>query len=106
MQYIKKNDTIKLITDESKEELFQAFTEKRISEELSDLCDAFVLVCPDTHKKMRVLQSFYNTISLVKWDKKYPSHYEYVHKVYGAIWTDKGLIYVAKMNNKGELELI
>ena len=25
---------------------------------------------------------------------------------YGAIWTDKGLIYVAKMNEKGELELI
>lgn len=26
--------------------------------------------------------------------------------VYGAIWTDKGLIYVAKMNEKGELELL
>lgn len=25
--------------------------------------------------------------------------------IYGAIWTDKGLIYVAKMNEKGELEL-
>ena len=24
----------------------------------------------------------------------------------GAIWTDKGLIYVAKMNEKGELELL
>ena len=27
-------------------------------------------------------------------------------KVYGAIWTNKGLIYVAKMNDKGELELL
>ena len=26
--------------------------------------------------------------------------------IYGAIWTDKGLIYVAKMNEKGELVLI
>ena len=26
--------------------------------------------------------------------------------VFGAIWTDKGLIYVAKMNKKGELELL
>ena len=26
--------------------------------------------------------------------------------VYGAIWTDKGLIYRAKMNSKGELELL
>lgn len=25
---------------------------------------------------------------------------------YGAIWTDKGLIYVAKMNDKGDLELL
>ena len=28
------------------------------------------------------------------------------HTIYGAIWTDKGLIYVAKMNEKGELELL
>ena len=28
------------------------------------------------------------------------------NNVYGAIWTDKGLIYVAKMNDKGELELL
>jgi hypothetical protein len=26
--------------------------------------------------------------------------------IYGAIWTDIGLIYVAKMNEKGELELL
>lgn len=26
--------------------------------------------------------------------------------IYGAIWTDKGLKYVAKMNEKGELELL
>ena len=28
------------------------------------------------------------------------------YEVYGAIWTDKGLIYVAKMNEKGVLELL
>lgn len=28
------------------------------------------------------------------------------HDIFGAIWTDKGLIYVAKMNDKGELELL
>lgn len=26
--------------------------------------------------------------------------------IYGAIWTEKGLIFVAKMNEKGELELL
>lgn len=27
-------------------------------------------------------------------------------KIYGAVWTDKGLIYVAKLNDKGEWELL
>ena len=30
----------------------------------------------------------------------------FIETLRGAIWTDKGLIYVAKMNDKGELELI
>ena len=29
-----------------------------------------------------------------------------ITQIYGAIWTDKGLMYVAKMNDKGELELL
>lgn len=29
-----------------------------------------------------------------------------LRKIYGAIWTDKGLIYVAKLNEKGKWELI
>ena len=32
--------------------------------------------------------------------------YMVFENVYGAIWTEKGLIYVAKMNDKGELELL
>ena len=31
---------------------------------------------------------------------------DYILNLYGAIWTDKGLIYVAKMNEKGKLELL
>lgn len=34
------------------------------------------------------------------------NEFDDLSKIYGAIWTDKGLIYVAKMNNKGELELL
>ena len=38
------------------------------------------------------------------WNKeKYKEAYK---NTYGAIWTDKGLTYVAKMNDKGELELL
>ena len=30
----------------------------------------------------------------------------HIANVYGAIWTDKGLVYVIKMNEKGEFELL
>ena len=34
------------------------------------------------------------------------NEFDDLSKIYGAIWTDKGLIFVAKMNNEGELELL
>ena len=34
------------------------------------------------------------------------NEFDDLSKIYGAIWTDKGLIYVAKMNEKGKLELL
>ena len=34
------------------------------------------------------------------------NEFDDLSKIYGAIWTGKGLIYVAKMNKKGELELL
>jgi len=34
------------------------------------------------------------------------NEFDDLSKIRGAIWTDKGLIYVAKMNEKGELELL
>ena len=65
------------------------------SENLEELCDEFVGVdktCENGHQLLRAIPykcaNFWNG------------------GVYGAIWTDKGLIYVAKMNDKGELELI
>ena len=39
------------------------------------------------------------------WLQYYKKFYEEI-TVYGAIWTDKGLIYVAKMDSEGKLELI
>lgn len=69
---------------------------------IEELCDEFV-------KKSKEIGNNYveigkNAFEIL--DKKYHKenleHYNY----YGAIWTDKGLIYVAKMNDKGELELL
>ena len=76
------------------------------SESLEELCDEFVLIEPrdDGGKKYshRDKESFirdyigYEHIDIVL------SYYT----IYGAIWTDKGLIYVAKMDNDGKLVLI
>ena len=66
----------------------------RKSQSIEELCDEFVVVN----------NTCFNTPQLLgtEIDKDYYKHEE----VYGAIWTSKGLIYVAKMNDKGELELI
>jgi hypothetical protein len=65
------------------------------SENLEELCDEFVGVdntCENGHQLLRAIPykcaNFWNG------------------GVYGAIWTDKGLIYVAKMDNDGKLVLI
>ena len=71
------------------------------SENLEELCDCFVL-------KTTFIESgnsyyglyYYSDIKHFKVKEGYKGVW------YGAIWTDKGLIYVAKMNENGELELI
>jgi len=74
----------------------------KIADTIEELCDMFI-------KKSNEEDNDYFEIGRNFWlvcDKKYNmydlKHYNY----YGAIWTDKGLIYIAKMNDKGELELL
>ncbi len=59
------------------------------ADKIEELCDEFI----------GVYQNIYEiVVDYRKW-------YKY-DIVYGAIYTDKGLIYVAKLNEEGELELI
>lgn len=68
---------------------------------IEELCDEFVLVAPYRFRKPKTATEL---------DKDFDEmRYFYTDKddtIYGAIWTDKGLIYVAKMNAEGELELL
>ena len=69
-------------------ELFNKEDVLKVADTIKELCDEFVyrhIVCPKT-------DWFVNCANPLE--------------IYGAIWTDKGLIYVAKMNDKGELELL
>ena len=82
------------------------------SNTIEELCDAFVL------KTKEEIDDIYRKITksdlgLEMRDKygvpRRSVNWFYLNdpfEIYGAIWTDKGLIYVAKMNDKGELELL
>ena len=60
------------------------------AETIKELCDEFVMISNEKPKLDCGCHSYS--------DKNI--------QIYGAIWTEWGLKYVAKMNNKGELELI
>lgn len=83
--------SIKIINDD--EIIKQADT-------IEELCDCFVIEwLPTKHRDIFTIDKYSKEVvkSCIGNSKT---------KVYGAIWTDKGLIYVAKMNEKGVLELI
>ena len=70
------------------------------SESIEELCDEFVVIRDNTKINQLVRTDDINYLKeMMKEDKR-------IIAIKGAIWSDKGLIYVAKMNDKGKLELI
>lgn len=70
------------------------------SENLEELCDCFVT---KGNKHIVWDKEQIPNLTFERLKESYPSwHFE----IYGCIWTSKGLIYVAKMNEKGELCLL
>lgn len=74
---------------------------------IEELCDEFVGYVGEEYVKEN---ETYDMPNYQEYDlKEMLFHMSYNKEdcvVYGAIWTSKGLIFVAKMNDKGELELI
>lgn len=66
------------------------------SENLEELCDRFVVMEKEA-KEVRNIVSFLAYAKLWATCK---------YNIYGSIWCEWGLKYVAKMNDKGKLELI
>ena len=69
---------------------------------IEELCDEFVWNIKGSNKRTVANNIFSFSRIKIDLDKQFHGDYE----IYGAIWTDEGLIYVAKMNDKGELELL
>ena len=68
---------------------------KRKSEKLEELCDEFVVWLDDNNCHFTTTNYLYIYQNRDK-----------AKATFGAIWCEWGLKYVAKMNDKGELELI
>ena len=66
---------------------------------IEELCDCFVNVS-NVAKSIRITGKYHLVEPSLKLIKGMSG------EQFGAIWTSAGLIYVAKMNDKGELELI
>ena len=66
------------------------------SENLEELCDRFVVMDKETKEVM-------NIVTFLAYAKLW-SYCKY--NIYGAIWCEWGLKYVAKLDDKGDLELI
>ena len=74
----------------------------RQADSIEELCDEFIFEGVDDEKP-----SLCDNFSELLYWFNYSKKQQYVKRnCYGATWTDKGLIYIAKMNDKGELELI
>lgn len=95
MKYIRTKDGRILVADDNS--LMSKLTTNKVADTIEELCDEFVMINEENEHYIKQDNDIHHIRR--KWEIGN-------YKVYGAIWTDKGLIYVAKMNNKGELELL
>lgn len=103
MKYIRTKDGIHKHIENSENDLwFKKYVIKQ-ADTIEELCDEFVVIIDKEPNGYLIfnqcMNNFEKVISIHKNTKN-------ENTIYGAIWTDKGLIYVAKMNEKGELELL
>lgn len=89
----------KLVDKYGEEECSKIIKEANTIEEL---CDLYIVWLKN--RELPIMERIKKGITL------FPSYFEIgecsFDKGYGAIWTDRGLFYVAKMNDKGELKLL
>lgn len=99
MKYIRTKDNIievnPTLTDEQID-ISQGKNTPR-ADTIEKLCDEYVRVYKTMNNRSMICDK-----ELAISSSKRHKHFD----VYGAIWTSKGLIYVAKMNEKGVLDLL
>lgn len=105
MKYVRINDRICCVSAKEAEQLSITYS---IADTIEELCDERVFI--RTYDYMEYV--YHEIVDERKWDTLAKVVSVGLSKgytdcnVYGAIWTDKGLIFVAKLNKNGRLELI
>ena len=126
MKYIRTKDGVYEVVDnlyengtwyyKNNNQVFPFKMEKvKVADTIEELCDEFIQLLPKYKGNDVVGYEHEKWEYSIKDKKFYNDIGEYVYvedfvimgwEVYGAIWMNKGLIYVAKMNQKGDLELL
>ena len=106
MKYIRTKDNVyeeeKIRTE--KEDIERIRLNKEIiaqADTIEKLCDEFIITAT-SHYSAYIAE----THTLEEAIEYCENNHMPKTKIRGAIWTDKGLIYVAKMNKEGDFELI
>ena len=79
---------------------------------IEELCEEYIWIWNksefpySTARQYERFSGFGDLERMIRVELNYGKNLNTDYQVYGAIWTDKGLIYVAKVNVKGELELL
>lgn len=68
------------------------------SDDVEKLFDEYVVDAFGAHCNCQKKEDFDKLVDI------FPPDFNF--KMYGAVWTDRGLIYVARMNDKGEWKLL
>lgn len=105
MSYIRTKDSIYKVKTENEftydtttgENIFKSDVIKE-KDDIEDLCDEFVCAYKENNIKI--------TYPDLDWAIDKLKRYAGPTTIYGAVWCEWGLKYVAKVNDKGELELI
>ena len=80
---------------------WELFCKDKLADTIEKLCDEFI-VTATSHYSAYIAE----THTLEEAIEYCENNHMPKTKIRGAIWTDKGLIYVAKMNKEGDFELI
>ena len=109
MKYIRTKDG-RIFPTKAKEEDIDKSIYADVADTIEELCDELVVHNPNNDPEYFpqwfVYRNDWKNVLNEKSANFKKEHYEKEIEVYGAIWTDKGLTYVAKMNDEGKLELL